>query len=122
MTTYNTPEEPAGPVWDEDGNKWSRLESGVWLREGATWTYSAEWYLFLHRNGPLTDTPPVKVGDKVTFTEFSKMPNHSVAGSRRGVFINFEGSVFTGRPGWEVDLSEIGDDVVTVLRVGEGEE
>ena len=118
MTTYNLPEEPTGPVWDKDGHKWERLGDGSWLREGATWAYRTEWYRLLHLSGPLTYTPPVKVGDKVTFTEFSKMPNHSVAGLRRGVFINFEGSVSTGRPGWEVDLSEVGDGMVTVLRVG----
>ena len=122
MTTYNTPEEPAGPVWDEDGNKWSRLESGVWLREGATWTYSAEWYLFLHRNGPLTDTPPVKVGDKITLHAFSKMPDYSIAGTPRDVYIGFKENVYTDRREEEMDLSELGHVVVTVLRVGEGEE
>lgn len=122
MTTYNTPEEPAGPVWDKDGHKWVRKDNGAWLREGGVWTYSADWYLLLHRYGPVFDYPQIKVGDKVTFHEFSKMPNHSVAGRRRGVFISFEGSVSTGRPGWEVDLSEIGDDMVTVLRVGGDEE
>ena len=114
MTTYNLPEEPAGPVWDKKGNKWERVDEHFWRAEGGSIT----WASLLEHYGPLSDVPPVKVGDKVTLTEFSKMPNHSVAGLRRGVFINFEGSVSTGRPGWEVDLSEVGDGMVTVLRVG----
>ena len=122
MTTYNTPEEPTGPVWDKDGHRWERTRNGAWLREGGVWTYSADWYLLLHRYGPLFDFPQIKAGDAVTLTEFSKMPNWSVAGAPREVFINFNEWVFTDRQDEEVDLSEFGDDVVTVLRVGDGED
>lgn len=123
MTTYNTPEEPAGPVWDKDGHKWVRQSNGAWLREGGVWTYSAEWYLLLHRNGPVFDfPPPVKVGDNVTLTEFSKMPEASVAGGPWDVYIRYSERVFTDAQEWAVDLSESGDIEVTVLRVGSGEE
>lgn len=121
MTTYNMPEEPAGPVWDKEGHKWSRLSDGSWLREGATWTFSA-WHRLLHLNGPLTDTPPVKVGDRVTLTEFSKMPEGTVAGASWDVYILYRGRVFTDAQAETIDLSVYGDDMVTVLRVGEGEE
>ena len=117
MTTYNIPEEPAGPVWDKEGHRWSRLNDGSWLREGATWTFSA-WYRLLQQFGPITDTPPVKVGDKVTLSEFSKMPDCSIAGALRDVYINYYGLVFTDAQVCKVDLYEIGDDEVTVLRVG----
>lgn len=124
MTTYSIPEGPegpVGPVWDKDGRKWERVYDDVWLRDGAMWTAS-KWFQVLHRDGPLTDTPPVKVGDRVTLTVFSKMPNWSVAGAPREVFINFNGWVFTDRQDEEMDLSAFGDDVVTVLRVGDGGE
>ena len=121
MSTYSLPEEPAGPVWDKDGHKWSRLNDGSWLREGATWTFSA-WYRLLHENGPITDTPLVKVGDKVTLSEFSEMPVGSVAGASRDVYINYHGLVFTDAQVDKVALSVFGDDVVTVLRVGDGDE
>lgn len=122
MTTYNIPEEPAGPVWDKEGYKWVRTKNGAWLREGGTWTYSADWYVLLHRNGPLVDMPPEKkVGDKVTLHEFSKMPVGSVAGASRDVYINYHGLVFADAQVCKVDLSAFGDDVVTVLRVGDGE-
>ena len=124
MTTYSIPEGPegpVGPVWDKHGSRWERGYDDMWLRDGAEWTASL-WFQLLHRDGPLTDTPPpakVKVGDKVTLTEFSEMPDWSIAGAPREVFTNYKERVFTGRPGLEVDLSEIGDDEVTVLRVGE---
>lgn len=70
----------------------------------------------------MTDTPPVKVGDKTTLMEFSKMPNWSVAGAPREVFITFDGCVFTERQVGEMNLWEFGDDPVTVLRVGDGED
>lgn len=121
MSTYNIPEEPAGPVWDGGGHKWTRQANGAWVQEGETWL-CFPWYHLLYLNGPLTDTPPVKkVGDKVTLTEFSKMPDWSIAGDRRDVFINFKESVFTDWRVGEFDLSEFGNVVVTVLRVGDGE-
>lgn len=121
MTTYNTPEEPAGPVWDKDGHRWERLTTGVWLRDGATWTFSA-WYRLLHQYGPLTDAPPVKVGDKVTLSELSKLPDWSIAAGDMSVFIKCRGYVFTDRQEEEVALSSFGHSQVTVLRVGRGEE
>ena len=123
MNTYNIPEEPAGPVWDKEGHKWVRTPHGAWLREGGTWTYSADWYVLLHRNGPLVDMPPAKkVGDTVTLHEFSKMPHRSIAGAYRDVYINYMDRVFTDAQACPVDLSDYGDDTVTVLRVGGGEE
>ena len=122
MSTYNMPEEPTGPVWDKDGHMWSRLNDGSWLREGATWTFSA-WYRLLHQYGPITDTPPsVKVGDKVTLSELSKMPEGSVAGTSWDIYLAYREKVFTDAQAWPVDLSEYGGDEVTVLRVGGGEE
>ena len=122
MNTYNMPEEPTGPVWDKDGHRWELMESGVWLRDGATWTTS-EWHRLLHRDGPLTDTPPsVKVGEQVTLTEFSKMPEASIAGGPWDVYIRYNERVFTDAQEGAVDRSESGDDVVTVLRVGGDEE
>ena len=120
MSTYNLPEEPAGPVWDKDGRRWERLDNTLWLRDGGTWATS-KWYRLLHLNGPVTDTPPVKVGDKVTLTEFSKMPDWSIAGGDMSVFINCRGYVFTDRQEEEVTLSWFGLSQVTVLRVGIGE-
>ena len=123
MTTYNLPEEPTGPVWDKDGLKWVRTENGAWIRRGGIWTYSADWYVLLHRYGPVIDSPPpVKVGDEITLNEFSKMPVGSVAGAPRDVYINYHGLVFTDAQVSKVPLSVFGDDVVTVLRVGDGEE
>lgn len=121
MTTYSIPEGPrgpVGPVWDKDGHKWERLRDDLWFQDGAKWTAS-KWFQVLHRNGPLTDIPPVKVGDKITLTEFLGMPDYSIAGAPLEVFISYRGDVFTDRQLWEVDLSGRGDDVVTVLRVGE---
>ena len=118
MTTYNIPEEPAGPLWDKEGDKWIRTNNGAWIREGGTWTYSADWYVLLHRYGPVFDFPQIKVGDKVTLTEFSKMPDGSVAGAPQDVFINYYGIVFTDAQVCKVYLSAFGDDEVTVLRVG----
>ena len=118
MTTYNIPEEPAGPVWDKEGHRWVRMENGSWLRDGRVWMFFM-WNQLLHRLGPLTDTPPVKkVGDKVTLTEFSKMPDYSIAGALRDVYIKYMDRVFTDAQASVVDPSEFGDDVVTVLRVG----
>lgn len=122
MRTYNTPEEPTGPVWDKDGYRWERTRNGAWLREGGIWTYSADWYLLLHRYGPLFDLPQVKVGNKVTLNEFSKMPEGSIAGAPWDVYIVYGGRVYTDAQVWVVDLPEFGDDLVTVLRVGDGED
>ena len=120
MTTYSIPEGPegpVGPVWDKDGRKWERLRDDLWFQDRAKWTAS-KWFQVLHRNGPLTDIPPVKVGDKITLTEFSEMPEGSIAGAPREVFIKYLDRVFTDRQLGELDLWEFGNDVVTVLRVG----
>lgn len=120
MRTYSIPEGPegpVGPVWDKDGHKWERLRDDLWFQDGARWTVS-KWFQVLHRNGPLTDTPPVKVGDKVTLTEFSKMPDWSIAGGFMSVFTNCRGHVFTDRQEEGIDLSCHGFEQVTILRVG----
>ena len=121
MTTYNMPEEPAGPVWDKDGRRWERLDNTLWLRDGGTWATS-KWYRLLHLNGPVTDTPPVKVGDKITLTEFSKLPDYSIAGTPRDVYISFKENVYTDMREEEMDLWGFGHSQVTVLRVGSGDE
>lgn len=124
MTTYSIPEGPegpVGPVWDKHGSRWERGYDDMWLRDGAEWTASL-WFQLLHRDGPLTDIPPVKVGDEVALNEFSKMPEGSIAGAPREVFIKYMDRVFTDRQLGELDLWEFGDDVVTVLRVGDGED
>ena len=120
MTTYSIPEGPegpVGPVWDKGGHKWERLRGDLWIQDGATWTAS-KWFQVLHRNGPLTDIPPVKVGDKITLSYFSELPDWSIAGGFMSAFINCRGYVFTDRQEEEIDLSGFGHSQVIVLRVG----
>lgn len=86
MTMYKLPEEPAGPVWDKDGTKWFRMDSG----EG--WTmgpFEYQWYELLDECGPLTDVPPVKVGDTITLEKFRDLPVGSVARPANGLPIAY---------------------------------
>ena len=63
MTIYQLPPEPAGPVWDKNGDKWVRVKENLWY--GGFHVYWV-WDDVVHYYGPLTTpppTPPIKVGD-----------------------------------------------------------
>ena len=110
MTTYNLPKEPSGPVWDMRGKKWERVDEHFWRAEGGSIT----WASLLEHYGPLTDTPPVKVGDTITLEEFSKLPRNSIAGTDVTAYVvHSDGIRSTYRRG-------LLDREVTVLRIGDG--
>lgn len=50
------PEEPDGPLWDQDGNKFEKIRDDRWRTRGpgGTWEYS--YWSMLQQCGPLTDT------------------------------------------------------------------
>ena len=86
-TIYALPDEPEGPVWDRNGDKWER--TGEMLRahgrEWAEWRRVASedlgtWPAPLMR-GPVTSTPPWKpeVGGTVeTAEQYEAMPLGSI--------------------------------------------
>ena len=57
-TIYALPDEPEGPVWDSNGDRWDTGPS-QWLRYGPHGTTSTWGDLLSHR-GPVTSTPPWK--------------------------------------------------------------
>ena len=65
MTTYALPEQPKGPVWDKNGDRWE-FDKGsyeIWGRvTGEHKDLAKLWEELLSEFGPVTDKPPVKVG------------------------------------------------------------
>ena len=81
-TTYAMPDEPEGPVWDRNGDRW---DTGPlqWLRYGPHGIQST-WGALLSCRGPLTSTPPWKpvVGGTVeTEEQYAALPEGSIVAS-----------------------------------------
>lgn len=115
MTTYELPKEPSGPVWDKEGNKWTRVKP-YWRTE----TTSNTWTTLLDYYGPLSDYPPVKVGDTITVKDLADLPEGSVAATSTSAYIAGIGDVrVTGRL-LPIQYTEIATLNATVLRIGDG--
>jgi hypothetical protein len=77
MTVYETPNEPMGPVYDAQGNKWRKDENDeYWLK--TTDASSLTWGTLVCVYGPLSDTPNFKVGKTVDVDELWALPVGSV--------------------------------------------
>ena len=86
-TTYALPDEPEGPVWDRNGDKWERTGEMLHVhgREWAEWRHVASgdvgtWPAPLMR-GPVTSAPPwqPEVGGVCeTVEQYEAMPEGSV--------------------------------------------
>ena len=78
-TTYALPDEPAGPVWDRDGERWDKAPAhGLWCGSDAK---KCHWGDMLWFHGPLTTVPPWRpeVGGIVeTEEQYAAMPEGSV--------------------------------------------
>ena len=118
MTTYELPEQPEGPLWDRDGDKWTRLE------DTAEWMWEKEelvknWGDLIIAYGPLTDTQPLKVGDTVTVDGATDLPPGSIV-AQKGCY-----PVVRTRSGdWRglTDGVQWNDSPYTILRIGWGDE
>lgn len=77
MTEYKIPEEPEGPLWDSFGTVWTKHLVYGRLWSGAGWRMFP-WPELVSRFGPLTDTPPVGVGDRIALPDFAKLPKGSL--------------------------------------------
>ena len=128
MTTYELPDQPDGPLWDRDGDKWVRPNGGEdafavedsWLRQvkGKN-SLCVIWVDLLDEYGPLTDTPPLKVGDTVTVEEAENLPPGSIV-AQKGCY-----PVVRLRCGdWRglTDGVQWNDSPYTILRIGWGDE
>ena len=116
MTTYELPPEPQGPVWDKEGNKWERVNEHYWETDAAAHT----WTTLLRYYGPLSDVPPVKVGDTITVKDLAALPEGSVAATSTSAYIAGIGDVrVTGRL-LPIQYTEIATLNATVLRIGDG--
>ena len=72
------PAEPAGPVWDQDGDKWERRERGLWRGpHDLQWT----WHILCANSRKLTTVPPwepVVGGIVETVEQYAAMPEGSI--------------------------------------------
>ena len=94
-TIYALPDEPEGPVWDRNGDKWERTGDVVYVqgREWAEWRHVASgnvgtWPAPLMR-GPVTSMPPwepVVGGVCETAEQYEAMPVGSVIASSSYVY------------------------------------
>ena len=124
MTTYYTlPEQPTGPVWDKNGRKWTMHNPSDknWERfneEGAVRT--VRWPYLLEVHGPVTDKPPVKVGDIVRdVADLENLPSGSIVAEPGDIpfYKSFSG-------GW-LNCYGVSEKAMTsikpvVLRIGKG--
>ena len=115
------PVEPAGPVWDQDGDQWNRHSRG-WK---SSWASSWPWSGLCAYSRRLTSTPPWKpeVGGTVeTLEQFRALPEGSV------VATDGSGLVFCKQPSglwcatWQTDNRfadmKMAGTSRTILRVG----
>lgn len=81
MTTFYSPDEPAGPVWDKDGFEWIRDEGSSkvypWTNQ-RTDSMRYNWGELLVFRGPLTDAPPIKAGSVVDRDDVRGLPDGTV--------------------------------------------
>lgn len=117
MTAYNLPKEPSGPVWDKEGNKWTRVKRYWWSEEGPI-----AWATLLGRYGPLSDHPPVKVGDTITVKALADLPEGSIAATSVNAFIVGLSEVWATGDETSSAHAEFPTLNVTVLRIGDGNE
>lgn len=116
MTSFILPEEPAGPVWDRDGKEWTTTGDGRWAGPHIT----VSWSRLLTILGPLTDTPPVTVGDRITLAQLATLPYGSIAADSRRAYAARYGGVFeTGLFG-DITARYDPDLELTLLRIGDG--
>ena len=79
MNEYRLPEEPAGPVWDQCGNKWVRFpESNPVFWKTDDDADRPTWGQLLEEYGPLSETAPVKIGHTVPYNMWKDLPRGSV--------------------------------------------
>ena len=79
-TIYALPAEPAGPVWDRDGERWER-DTDLKEWDLVAGYISRTWPILLAKYGPLTSTPPwtPEVGGTVeTEEQYAAMPLGSI--------------------------------------------
>ena len=132
MAEYKLPAEPDGPVWDKNGTKFYKVQA-LSFQDRPEWTSGPyndvySWRDLVYFSGPLTDTPPVKVGDTgLTAEQVWGLPKGSVIWPERAM--NTEPWLRWGDT-WE-SISEVAGDAgelqcacgdsFTVLRLGGGE-
>ena len=79
-TIYALPDEPAGPVWDRDGERWER-DTDLKEWDLVAGYISHTWPILLAKYGPLTSIPPwtPEVGGTVeTEEQYAALPEGSV--------------------------------------------
>ena len=133
MAEYKLPAEPDGPLWDKNGNKFVRVPV-VSFHDRYNWTSAPDaenysWDELVYVFGPLTSTPPIKVGDTgLNAEQVWGLPKGSVIWPERAM--NPEPWMRYGDR-WESISEFAGDagelqcecgDRFTVLRLGGGEE
>lgn len=134
MAEYKLPAEPAGPVWDKNGNKFVRVPV-VSFHDRYNWTSAPDaenysWNELVYVFGPLTSTQLIKVGDTgLTAEQVWGLPKGSVILPERAVNPEPWMRLADGC-GWESLSDEAFDagslqcvcgDGFTVLRLGGGE-
>lgn len=107
MITYALPAAPEGPVWDLDGSKWEKTTIGTWYTEGDE---DLGWSELLNDFGPVTDIPPVKVGDVLTaaLPAIEKQIREQVAAELRGELPVQLAETAGSDTGWLYDMSDWG--------------
>lgn len=102
MVEYKVPKEPVGPLWDDTGQKWVKVDNGVrWVMEGTEYGYS--WSDLVTLRGPLTDVGPLEEGDDIGFDweDYSDFPEGTAVATstsvyqwRDGVWLSFRGVAY----------------------------
>ena len=119
MTVYETPNEPTGPVYDAQGNKWRKDENDeYWLK--TTDSSALTWGTLVCVYGPLSD--PI-VGQTVDADELWALPVGSVVlVDNYGAYTRFDfGYVrvsFRGNDTVTFNHTTKFDGKITVARIG----
>ena len=127
-TIYALPDEPEGPVWDRNGDKWERTGEMLHVhgREWAEWRHVASgdlgtWPAPLMR-GPVTSIPPwtPEVGGAVeTEEQYAAMPEGSIVASPSYVYRRtYEGEWLPTGLSVTYSDEELAGISRTILRVG----
>ena len=120
-TIYALPDEPAGPVWDRDGERWER-DTDLKEWDLVAGYISHTWPILLAKYGPLTSIPPWKpeVGGTVeTVEQYAAMPVGSIVVSPSYAYRRtYEGEWLATGLSVEYSDEELAGISRTILRVG----
>ena len=120
---YAIPTEPVHikTVWDDNGNKWERVNDRYWETDEDECCISRSWEDMIFHHGPLTSLKPVEAGDMVhpdDSSQYTFKQNTVVVTTDKNRAYQYIGNRWQDTYGLKFDdLENFTGDLVTVVFV-----